>query len=172
MTPLLTPRVHVVATGGTFDKVYDPSRERLDLIAPSSIPKILAACGVAHVDFHPLMQIDSQTMDDAVRGRILDYARGLEGGRVVIVHGTSSLTETARYFQRAGVAGTYVFTGAMVPFAYSPIEASFNLGGAIALAATLPDGVHVHMHGEIFDPREAEKDVPAARIVRTAPLRD
>ena len=89
-------------------------------------------------------------------------------GRYVVVHGTSTMLETARKFQQLGLDGVYVFTGAMVPFCYKQTEASFNLGGAIALARTLPKGIYVHMHGRIFDPAASRKDVAAARFVDEA----
>ena len=159
-------KVQIVSTGGTFEKIYNPPTESMTLSAPSCIPDILAAAGVERAAFHSLMQIDSQDMTDADRRRVLAYVAALEGERFVVVHGTSTMVETARLFaaELAG-KGVYVFTGAMVPFSHSPIEASFNLGGALALARSAAPGIYIHMHGQVFDPAHTAKDVARARFV-------
>ena len=157
--------VCVISTGGTFDKSYDPVSESMQLSGRSSIPDILADCGATDIAFEQVMQIDSLAMTDASRQTIADVAAKLGYGRYVIVHGTSTMMETARKFQDLRLKGVHVFTGAMVPFCYKQTEASFNLGGAIALARALPEGVYVYMHGRIFDPAHARKDIAAARFV-------
>lgn len=155
--------VQIVSTGGTFDKVYDPVTERMRLTGASGIPTILGKAGVKTVDVDALLSIDSLEMTAAMRADLLAHVRDMP--RVVIVHGSGSIVETARYFLDSGVGGTIVFTGAMIPFACDAVEASFNLGGAIALAATLGPGVTIYMHGELFDPRRARKDQAIARLV-------
>jgi L-asparaginase len=130
----------------------------------SCVPNILYACG-SEIEFKQIMQIDSNEMDENVRNEILRYVKSLDYGRVVIIHGTSSILETAKLLKSSHLEGVYVLTGAMIPFRCSRTEASFNLGGAIALARYATRGVYVYMHGEIFDPLQALKDVSRARFV-------
>lgn len=160
-----TEKVGVISLGGTFDKSYDPVPEKMVFSGTSCIPGILRTCGVETVAFEALMQVDSNDLTDALIRSILETVR--RGGlrRLVIVHGTSAMVETAVLFATSDLTGTYVFTGAMVPFSHSHIEASFNLGGAIALASTLPAGTYIHMHGQVFDPLKVRKDVAIARFV-------
>ncbi len=168
-TTVASSRVRVVATGGTFEKIYDPRSESMGFSGRSCIPLIFEACGVSRVALDPLMQMDSLDMDEAIRTGLLAHVRGSVGRRFVIVHGTGTLVETALRFAEARLDCTVVLTGAMIPFSVDPIEASFNLGGAIALAATAPPGTSIYMHGEIFDPFETVKDTAIARFVRHDP---
>ena len=160
--------VRIVSTGGTFDKVYDPVSERMRLGRGSCVPTILARSGVTRVPVDAPLSIDSLEMTREMRVALLAHVRDLSRdrpARVVIVHGSGSIVETARFFLESGVPGTIVFTGAMKPFSCDAVEASFNLGGAVALAATLGPGVSIFMHGELFDPRRARKDQAIARLV-------
>ena len=158
-----TAGVRIVSTGGTFDKVYDPVTERMRLTGASCIPTILGKSGVTDVAIDSPLSIDSLEMTAAMRADLLAHVRDMP--RAVVVHGSGSIVETARFFLDSGVRGTIVFTGAMTPFSCDPVEASFNLGGAVALAATLGPGVTIYMHGELFDPRHARKDQAIARLV-------
>ncbi len=155
--------VRIVSTGGTFDKVYDPVTERMRLTGASCIPTILGKAGATSIAVDSPLSIDSLEMTAAMRADLLAHVRNFP--RVVVVHGSGSIVETARFFLDSGVRGTIVFTGAMIPFSCDPVEASFNLGGAVALAATLGPGVTIYMHGELFDPRHARKDQAIARLV-------
>jgi L-asparaginase len=161
----LTEPVCVVSTGGTFEKVYDPISERMTFSGISCVPTIFRQCMAGATDFKQIMQVDSLVMDDDQRNDLFKYVTSLDYRKVVIIHGTSSLLLTARMFQDANLDAVYVFTGAMTPFSHSQTEASFNLGGAIALARCLEHGVLLYMHGEIFDPTFCEKDTTRARFV-------
>jgi L-asparaginase len=164
--------VCVVSTGGTFEKMYDPVLEHMAFSGVSIVPHILSEAGVENVPFRQIAEIDSLKMTDEERSDIISYVLNLEFRRVVIIHGTSSLLTTARLIQNANPDGVYIFTGAIVPFRYRKTEASFNLGGAIALARCIARGVFVYMHGEIFDPAFAEKDSNKLRFIHVAPSRD
>ena len=100
----------------------------------------------------PLMQIDSLDMQDADRERVLAACRASAEAAVVIVHGTDTMTDTARvlgpcFDGDGGDAKTVVLTGAMVPYAIAESDALFNLGFACACAQTLPAGVWIAMNG-------------------------
>jgi L-asparaginase len=110
------------------------------------------------------MMADSRDFGESDRRKILNFVSSLDYDRFVIIHGTSSILETAKLFQTARMGGVYVFTGAMTPFRYSRTEAAFNLGGAIALARCKSQGVFLNMHGEVFDPSRSHKDETKARF--------
>jgi L-asparaginase len=160
--------VCVISTGGTFEKVYDPVSENMTFSGESCIPGILSECLNTTVSFRSMMQIDSRELTKDRRKEIVSYVANLECRKVVIVHGTSSIIETAKAFQNAKLDGVYVFTGAMTPFHYNQTEASFNIGGAIALCQCIQKGVYLFMHGEIFDPSRSRKDTTKGRFVHGA----
>jgi L-asparaginase len=156
----------VVSTGGTFEKIYDPVSESMTFPPDSCVPGILGKCSAEGFVFEHVMQRDSSGFDETDHDRIASHVVNLQFKRVVLIHGTSSILKTAKAIQRKNAPGVYVLTGAFIPFRYSQIEASFNLGGAIALARYMTRGVYLFMHGEIFDPCHSEKNVEKARFLR------
>ena len=84
--------------------------------------------------------------------------------RVVITHGTDTMTETARVL--ASVRDkTIVFTGSLSPARFSESDASFNLGLAFATAQVAPPGVYIAMSGQVFRADKVRKDHAAGRFV-------
>jgi L-asparaginase len=83
--------------------------------------------------------------------------------RIVITHGTDTMTETAR--ELLGSEGkTIVLTGAMQPARFRESDAVFNIGMAVGAAQSLPPGVYIAMNGRIFDPQRTRKNVAGHRF--------
>lgn len=142
--------LRIVAAGGTFDKLYDPLSGQLGF-GDSHLPQMLARARVtAQVAFEALPLLDSLDMQDADRQRVLEVCRHSPEERVVVVHGTDTMRETAEVLGTAELAKTVVLTGAMVPYSVSDSDAFFNLGFACAAAQTLPQGVFIAMNGRLF----------------------
>ena len=73
--------------------------------------------------------------------------------RVLITHGTDSLTDTAVYLAHRALPQhqTIVITGALKPEVFKQSEAEFNVGVAVgALQGGLEPGVYVAMSGTVF----------------------
>ena len=148
-------RIRILVTGGTFDKEYDELNGRL-FFKDSHLPEMLALgrCKL-DVDVRTLMMIDSLDMTAADREIILEQCRAAPGQRIVITHGTDTLTDTAETLA-AGFASnklankTVVLTGAMVPYMFGSSDGLFNLGSALAFVQTLSAGVYVVMNGRCF----------------------
>ncbi len=97
-----------------------------------------------------LTMVDSLEMTDADRQLVVSSCRACPENRVVITHGTDTMTETAAALA-AGVADkTVVLTGAMVPYAFGSSDGLFNLGSALSFAQVLPSGVYLAMNGTAF----------------------
>jgi L-asparaginase len=144
--------IRILITGGTFDKEYDEIRGSL-YFQESHLPEMLRL-GRCRVPVEPrtLMMIDSLDMTDADREIIIGQCRSVPEERIVITHGTDTMTDTARAIANAGIEGkTIVVTGAMVPYMFGSSDGLFNLGSALAFAQTLPHGVYVAMNGRYFD---------------------
>jgi len=149
--PTMTPTVRVFITGGTFDKEYDERTGNL-FFKDTHLHDMLrlGRCRVP-VEVRTLMMVDSLEMDDDDRELIVNQCRKSETDRIVITHGTDTLTDTARRLGEAAIPGkTIVLTGAMVPFAFGSSDGLFNLGAALAFAQSLPSGVYVAMNGRVF----------------------
>ncbi|MFN7942869.1 MAG: asparaginase domain-containing protein [Thermoanaerobaculia bacterium] len=142
----------ILATGGTFDKVYDELTGRL-VFADTHLPKMLdlGRCRL-EVAIGTAMMVDSLEMTDEDRELLLAHIRREDERQVVVTHGTDTLVETAAVLARglAGSGKTVVLTGAMVPFAFGSSDGLFNLGSALSFVQTLPPGVYVAMNGRYF----------------------
>jgi len=142
--------IRVFITGGTFDKSYDEIEGRLDF-KDTHIQEMLrlGRCRVP-VEVRTLMMIDSLEMTEADRELILQSCRSAGEERIVITHGTDTMTDTARVLGEARLPKTIVLTGAMVPYAFGSSDGLFNLGSALSFVQALPRGVYVAMNGRCF----------------------
>jgi L-asparaginase len=148
MTALNTPRaVRLIATGGTFDKVYDPIAGALGFGQTHLHAMIQRARIGGAVSVETALMMDSLEMDDSHRTIILDRCRAATEPAIVVIHGTDTMVETARVLGAANLARTIVLTGAMIPYQISDSDALFNLGHAIGCARLLGPGVWVAMNG-------------------------
>lgn len=142
--------IRVFITGGTFDKTYDEISGRL-LFEDTHIQEMLrlGRCRL-EVSVRTLMMVDSLEMTDADRRLILENCTSAAEERIVVTHGTDTMTDTARVLGGAGLAKTIVLTGAMVPYAFGSSDGLFNLGSALSFVQALPHGVYVAMNGRCF----------------------
>ncbi|MEX2443440.1 MAG: asparaginase domain-containing protein [Alkalispirochaeta sp.] len=186
--------VRLIITGGTFDKQYDAIRGELTF-QKTHMPEILdtVRCTVP-VELELNQLIDSLEMGESDRERIVAACCAAPENRIVITHGTDTMTVTAERLAAemtgaavaGGIAGregaakqgaggggtdagplsgkTIVLTGAMVPFTVAGSDALFNLGGALVAVQTLPPGVYIVMHGRTFSAGEVKKDRIAGRF--------
>jgi len=139
--------LRILATGGTFDKRYDPVTGKLGF-GESHLPAIVERARLGgDVVVEIVMLIDSLDMLDSHRQQVLDACRAAAEESIVVVHGTDTMVETAAVLGKAALPKTIVLTGAMVPFSVDDSDASFNLGAAVAYARTLARGVWVAMNG-------------------------
>ena len=156
-------RIIILATGGTFDKVYHDALSDYRIGEPQA-PGILQRAGVGfEYRVETLIQKDSLDMDSTDRRRIKEAIEAGDGKYFVVTHGTDTMVETAGAL---GVpAGkTVVLTGAMLPARFKDTDADFNLGFAVGAVRLLPSGVYIAMNGEIFEPDKVSKNRAAGRF--------
>lgn len=150
--------IRIFVTGGTFDKEYNELNGQL-FFKDTHIEEILKL-GRCKVDMKidTLMLIDSLEMTDKERLVILQHCRDCDEERIVISHGTDTMTETAKAIAEAISDKTIVLTGAMVPYKFGSSDGLFNLGSALAFAQTLPKGVYIAMNGRYYDWNNCRKN--------------
>ncbi len=151
-------KIKIIITGGTFDKEYDEIRGKL-YFKDTHINEILNL-GRSRVDVNieKLMLIDSLDMKESHRRSILDSCSKSKESKIVITHGTDTMTKTAKVLAEKNLNKTIILTGAMIPYKFGTSDGLFNLGGAIAYAQSLPKGVYIAMNGQVFEWNKVEKN--------------
>ena len=143
--------IQIFVTGGTFDKEYNELSGTLAF--KNTHMKELLKLGRAKIEVNitMLMLMDSLDMTDKERETIAQNCIDTLHNKIVITHGTDTMTETAKVLARKIKSKTIVLTGAMIPYAFGSSDGLFNLGSALAFVQTLPTGVYIAMKGRYFN---------------------
>ncbi len=158
--------VLVVTTGGTIDKVYFDARSEFE-VGRSLVGELLREAHVhAAYEIVEALRKDSLDLTDADRAAIRTAVADAPNNRVVVTHGTDTMTETAEALRDLS-GKTIVLTGALAPARFANTDAAFNIGMAFAAAQTLPPGVYIAMNGQVFDAAKVRKDRATNRFVAT-----
>jgi len=150
--------IRILVTGGTFDKEYDEVTGSL-FFKDTHIGEMLRL-GRSRVDvtIRTIMMIDSLQMTEADRDLIVQNCLQCPEDRIVITHGTDTMTDTAAAIARSVPRKTIVLTGAMIPYAFGSSDGLFNLGSAISFVQVLPHGVYIAMNGKYFGWDQVQKN--------------
>jgi L-asparaginase len=105
-----------------------------------------------------LMMKDSLDFVEADRALIASACNTTASERIVITHGTDTMTSTALYLQKHCPNKTIVLTGAMIPYKFGSSDGLFNLGSALAFTQVLPTGVYIAMNGKYFEADKVRKN--------------
>ncbi|MGE4429933.1 MAG: asparaginase domain-containing protein [Sphingobium sp.] len=158
--------VLVLTTGGTFDKIYFDALSSYEIGDPQA-PRLLETARVAcPFEVRELMRKDSLDLDDADRAIIARAVAETDATRIVITHGSDTMTQSAQALGEAARGKTVVFVGAMAPARFAETDAPFNLGMAFAAAQVAPPGVYIAMSGTIFPAAQVVKDRARGLFVR------
>lgn len=163
----MTSPIHVLATGGTIDKVYALTGD-LE-IGPPAVTDLLEIAGTdLEVVVEPIIGKDSLHFSDADRATITARVAELGAAQVLITHGTDTMTYTAEHLIAhldPDVARTVVLTGAMQPASMRESDAAFNVGLALGALQSLSPGVYIAMSGRVFPAGAVTKDRARGRFV-------
>lgn len=161
MDPIL-----IVTTGGTIDKVYFDANSRFE-VGESVVQTLLAQAQVRQpYEVVGLLRKDSLelTVDD--RALIRQTIADRNETRVIVTHGTDTMTETARELQIL-TDKTIVLTGSLAPARFAQSDAVFNVGMAFGAVQSLARGVYIVMNGHVFDADAVTKDLTRNEFVRS-----
>lgn len=160
MTPIL-----IITTGGTIDKVYFDAASEFE-VGDSVVGRLLEQAHVqASVEIVELMRKDSLELTNHDRTLIRQTIEERPETRVVVTHGTDTLTDTAAVLEV--VQGrTIVLTGALAPARFAESDAVFNVGMAFGAVQSLVEGVYIVMNGQVFRSGEVVKDRVRNTFVR------
>jgi L-asparaginase len=154
----------VVTTGGTIDKAYFDALSEYQ-IRESVIAKLLHVANVTlPYRLEEFSRKDSLDLTDADRERLRDVIAVAPETRVVVTHGTDTMTQSAEVLMSLANK-TIVLTGALAPARFAESDAPFNLGMAFGVAQSASPGVYLAMNGQVFRAGEVRKDRQQARFV-------
>ena len=150
-------KLKILTTGGTIDKIYFDSKSEFEVGEPE-IGRILDEAQVAFdYEVVQLLRKDSLELDDKDRELIRQTVAEDECDRILITHGTDTMTDTAAVLD--GMAGkTIVLTGALHPARFRSSDAIFNIGMAVVAAESMPAGIYITMNGRVFDAARVRKN--------------
>jgi L-asparaginase len=156
-------QLEIFTTGGTIDKVYFDAKSKFEVGEPQILEVLREANLSIAYQVTPLMRKDSLELTDQDRELVRKAVEASTATRIVITHGTDTMTDTARSL--AGVTGkTIVLTGAMQPARFRFTDAVFNIASAMMAAQTLAEEVYITMNGQVFDPESTRKNVEMNRF--------
>ncbi len=143
--------IRIFITGGTFDKEYNELNGELYFKDTHMSDLLEMGRSRVAVEIRTLMMVDSLEMTEEDRELIIHQCNNCEENKIVITHGTDTMSETAKILATRVKDKTIVLTGAMIPIKFGSSDGLFNLGSALAFAQTLPPGVYVAMNGRYFN---------------------
>lgn len=154
---MTNPKILILTTGGTIDKIYFDALSEYQ-IGTSQISRLLEIGRVAaSFEIAELMRKDSLELTDEDRALIAASVEKADTDRIVITHGTDTMTVTAHALAHI-MDKTIVLVGALAPARFAESDATFNLGMAFATAQVAPPGVYITMNGSVFRAGEVVKD--------------
>lgn len=107
--------IDFIITGGTIDSVYNPPQEKALPAEQSIVSNYLKNVIQPHITFsaETLCMLDSSDITNELRQKMVERIHNSASERVIITHGTNTMTETANYLREAllGLNKTIVITG-------------------------------------------------------------
>ena len=143
--------IRIFITGGTFDKEYNELNGELYFKDTHMNDLLEMGRSKLNVEIRTLMMVDSLEMSQQDRELIVHQCVHCEENKIVITHGTDTMTITAKILAEKIKNKTIILTGAMIPIKFGSSDGLFNLGSALAFAQSLAPGVYVAMNGRCFN---------------------
>lgn len=151
----------VITTGGTIDKVYFDAMSEF-AVGESVLPELLREAKVQQpYRLQGLLRKDSLELTDEDRELIRKTIADAAESRIIITHGTDTMTDTAGVLASlvdAQLQRTIVLTGSLSPARFARTDATFNVGMAFAAVQSLTPGVYIVMNGQVFSADRVRKD--------------
>jgi L-asparaginase len=141
----------ILNTGGTFNKIYDQISG--ELIVPKSddaVKKIILSSKIDYITIDGLIYKDSLEITIEDRNLLVNYIKKSTYEKILIIHGTDTMSKTAKYLSKFIKNKVVVLTGAMVPYNLDKVEATANLLLAIGfLQKKSKNKIYISMHGNV-----------------------
>ncbi len=147
----------ILTTGGTIDKVYFDAKSSYE-VGSSIVGNLLEQAEVKHpYSIIELLKKDSLELTDKDREKIRQEILSHPNQRILITHGTDTMTQTAAMLQDIPDR-VIVLTGSLAPARFAMTDAMFNIGMAMATVQSKNPGVYIVMNGTVFNADHVHKD--------------
>ncbi|MBL0686776.1 MAG: asparaginase [Sulfurospirillum sp.] len=141
----------IINTGGTFNKKYNSLKGELEVSKDlQSLEKILKYFYNLEYKIKNIIHKDSLDIKLNDRKKIVEIIKNVSDNKILIIHGTDTMNETAKFIAQHVDNKTILLTGAMIPFSIDNIEANANFSMSIGyLLSSCQNGIYISMHGLI-----------------------
>lgn len=161
-------KIHIIMTGGTIDSHWDGKKDTVIPNRHSIIPEFIRGLKLYQgFEFTEIAMKDSRDLTAEDRTKILKTVEKSKSKKVIITHGTYTMTQTARFLKQnlKRKDQTIVLSGSFSPLqGFTISDAPFSVGYALAKVEELPPGVYVCMNGRSFTAEEAAKDIKKGKF--------
>lgn len=159
--------IHFILTGGTLDSYYDTTKDTVVPLKDSAVPAFIKNLKLYHkTKFTQVCMKDSRDLNKKDIQKILKTVESSKIGNIIIVHGTYTLPDTARFLKaKMKSKKVVILTASMIPLTgFSPSDAPFNLGFSVSALEYLEPGVYACVNGRVFDPDDISKIISEGRF--------
>lgn len=165
----MTDQIHFIMTGGTIDSEYHPPLETSVPNKNSVIPEyiLIKIKPYEDITFDTVLMLDSSVITDKHRAEIVTAIDASRVKRIILCHGTNTMTESAAYIAKnlKDKSKVVILTGAMIPLKeFAMSDGGFNLGYAMAEVMRLESGVYVCMNARTFSAGAVQKNTAQGRF--------
>ena len=159
MTKELT-QILLINTGGTFNKRYNPITGDLNVLQNNEvIEDILKHHYNLNYTIHGMIFKDSLDITQQDRIDLLDFIQKQENKKIIIIHGTDTIDQTATFLAKQNLDKTIILTAAMIPYSIEQIEATANLSLALGAIQFIDiNNIFIAISGIIKDYTLVQKD--------------
>ena len=156
---MISDKISILITGGTFDKEYDEINGILSFKKTQIHEMLHQSRAKIEFEIKTLMLIDSLEMSEKQRKEIVNNFAQYENNKIIITHGTDTIAETGQAIMKENLNKCIILTGAMIPIKFGSSDGLFNLGCAVGLVQSLKNGVYVAMNGNYFPANKVKKNI-------------
>ena len=106
---------------------------------------------------------DSLEVTDEDRQQLLELILQRSEEKIIITHGTDTMTETGMFLKDKVGSKLIVITGAMRPEMFTNSDADLNIGAAIATTNLKQSGAYLAMHGIVKPVLEIKRNMETGK---------
>jgi len=144
----IAKKILIINTGGTFNKRYNPLNGELYVTNDATSLEDIASKWMCKFEIINIISKDSLEFTDNDREKLLLTIDSSQYNHIIIIHGTDTMSLSAKYIAKANLKKRIVFTGAMVPYFIDTVEATANISSAFGYLQCLnSDGIYIAMNG-------------------------
>ncbi len=150
----------IINTGGTFNKVYDEISG--ELITPKSsknLKQLIKKVFKSNVEIKGMIYKDSLEFSKEDRKELAKTIKKSKYKKAIVIHGTDTMSISAKYISKRIKNKQIVFTGAMIPISIDESEGVANLSMALGfLNGDNKNNIYISMHGKVKKYKKISKN--------------